>query len=571
MARILIPLLLGCLLISKLNIQSQSISIPEGNLPEETIYYGKVSSEACQLQLQKTLASMNYADDLSYKLDSAIRYDYDETSGQWMLSHMTIYNYDAAQRTLSGVGNKWDETEQSWAWQSKVEYEYDGQNQPTLKTWSQWNMSSASWYIQGKQEWTYDQNGDLLEYIYSSPHWFTSEFMGTRKEHYEYDALRQIILHELYEMDYNSQQWTLQSKENYAYNSREQLIEKIFYNHFQPGDPNEPDLRVTYTYGTNNLVNVSTSYDRDAVNGQWMYQNSSTFTYNANNDVVIHHGQSWNVTNQQWKDNYKYEFSYDLANLVIQRSRFDFKYNSGWVEEEIWCFQYDSNGNQVLYVDSLLHSTDSIFFVKRKNNYSYNSDNLLLTREQYVSDDTDPYLLMVYDKIENSYDPSGNLYLMTEYEADDTTNSFIPSMRFDISHELAVGIDEVVFPIENYDWLIENSKQMPVYSTTSYWNIQTAQWDLWEKTKNCISGLYSIEETEIIDFTIFPNPAHETVSVRIPITNGSVLEICDIRGRILISQHLSSLNTISVKHLEAGIYIVRLRKFPKQAQILIVE
>ena len=85
------------------------------------------------------------------------------------------------------------------------------------------------------------------------------------------------------------------------------------------------------------------------------------------------------------------------------------------------------------------------------------------------------------------------------------------------------------------------------YSTTNWFDIDpTASYSL-----SCASTA-SVNETEVVEFTMFPNPVSDVLNV-VSSENIELVEIYDTYGKIVDSFNTSS---FSVKHLNTGIYYI---------------
>lgn len=77
-------------------------------------------------------------------------------------------------------------------------------------------------------------------------------------------------------------------------------------------------------------------------------------------------------------------------------------------------------------------------------------------------------------------------------------------------------------------------------------------------------GFVSIEEMATTKFDVYPNPATNLLHIDLNSINGNAkLEICDVIGTVVLSQHIyprssNTVQTINISNLSNGIYIVRL-------------
>ena len=69
----------------------------------------------------------------------------------------------------------------------------------------------------------------------------------------------------------------------------------------------------------------------------------------------------------------------------------------------------------------------------------------------------------------------------------------------------------------------------------------------------------SVQQVELTSLNIYPNPATNTVSIALPVNNGT-LAICDASGRIVASNVVSDsyFTTLDVSSFSEGMYFVQL-------------
>jgi hypothetical protein len=86
-------------------------------------------------------------------------------------------------------------------------------------------------------------------------------------------------------------------------------------------------------------------------------------------------------------------------------------------------------------------------------------------------------------------------------------------------------------------------------------------------TLNVISGITTgIEEKEMMEYSLYPNPAREQLSIKYTLTEQELINtsIYDLSGRVLMSNSENipaglHVETIDISNLPAGMYQVELR------------
>ncbi|MCA1752062.1 MAG: T9SS type A sorting domain-containing protein [Flavobacteriales bacterium] len=90
--------------------------------------------------------------------------------------------------------------------------------------------------------------------------------------------------------------------------------------------------------------------------------------------------------------------------------------------------------------------------------------------------------------------------------------------------------------------------------------------------KQSVVGGLSNENIAKINFTIYPNPAKESVNIKFSKPIDDILEIIDMSGRVLDSEPLNGQDVeLDVSHLPGGMYLLKLKNNTLVIQKLIIE
>lgn len=69
----------------------------------------------------------------------------------------------------------------------------------------------------------------------------------------------------------------------------------------------------------------------------------------------------------------------------------------------------------------------------------------------------------------------------------------------------------------------------------------------------------STSETESVDFSVYPNPASENVTIQLPSSSKATANFYDYVGRLVLAKEITSLNnTINISSLNSGAYILKI-------------
>ncbi len=66
------------------------------------------------------------------------------------------------------------------------------------------------------------------------------------------------------------------------------------------------------------------------------------------------------------------------------------------------------------------------------------------------------------------------------------------------------------------------------------------------------------EVSSNFDFTIYPNPATEKITIELPFETSSKVQIINVVGEVILEEEITSSKTISVENIAAGIYFARI-------------
>lgn len=107
--------------------------------------------------------------------------------------------------------------------------------------------------------------------------------------------------------------------------------------------------------------------------------------------------------------------------------------------------------------------------------------------------------------------------------------------------------DKSFYPIETTSILV-NCESLEAYKSTPYWS----EFDY----KSCI-GLEDIVK-ENIDFTVYPNPAKDNITISTKQLEGGILSLYDIMGKEILRRRINNDETIlDINRLKAGVYILK--------------
>ncbi|MDX1652847.1 MAG: T9SS type A sorting domain-containing protein [Brumimicrobium sp.] len=145
--------------------------------------------------------------------------------------------------------------------------------------------------------------------------------------------------------------------------------------------------------------------------------------------------------------------------------------------------------------------------------------------------------------------------------------SFTNVTRYKLEDSTTVSIQFLGdFTIERtqYEYYDLNNSTLPVFVHTHVWFGQTgggaiAEFNLVMSAEDP-NYVLSVEENELSNLNIYPNPANNEVNIKLPESTGKVnIRIVDAAGRTVLTQSTdSTVVDLSVEHLDNGIYFVNI-------------
>ena len=70
----------------------------------------------------------------------------------------------------------------------------------------------------------------------------------------------------------------------------------------------------------------------------------------------------------------------------------------------------------------------------------------------------------------------------------------------------------------------------------------------------------SVDEQTEISLELYPNPTHNTLTVKTTLNESALFEIVDLNGKVIVTKQMSATTTIDISDLQNGLYMYRLIK-----------
>lgn len=152
---------------------------------------------------------------------------------------------------------------------------------------------------------------------------------------------------------------------------------------------------------------------------------------------------------------------------------------------------------------------------------------------------------------------------------------FIDSMKTLIRPDLNTDPNKF-FTIAEFDQNITQDVTAGMFSTT-YKGLKPWIQNRHDETISSLSALgYScvagIDENETSELLVYPNPCHDQVNLLRQQDGEARLEIINLQGQTVVTQSMTAANTmVSVAHLPAGVYLLRLQQQGKTTSVKLVK
>ncbi len=405
--------------------------------------------------------------------------------------------------------------------------------------------------------------------------------------------------------------WQNHSKYYHTYDADQREIEEIFT--FDDPDTGQlTEYRAEYSYNSDNKIIQKILSERPYGIMQWTFEEKEDFIFDVNGNLVEHAYSYWNTNTMQWISLQKFEWIYNTDGYLIelidslwspslnqwgQSSIDDFTYDANgnlltriysWWDGMQWLLEYkeastyDTNGNLIFRIDSNWNSNTNQWVDEYNNEFTYDADNRLLSYissvwngSQWIGETRDDYtydangnissfiLSSWYDsqwnydsKTEYDYDANGNQILLTDFSWDNYTMQWGNDWKTTCDYDNDYAYNELILPnyyTENY------FRYKKLTYTDEIWDVYSQQWSpAYKGTYYYSSQLVSTQNIADTNVRIFPNPARDRVVFDLALISKPVqVKLYDAQGKLASVQALKD-NTISVGHLEAGVYFYHL-------------
>ena len=453
-----------------------------------------------------------------------------------------------------------------------------------------------------KEIFSYDDSGNYMQYV--NYYWdeYDNVWKGSMKKEYAYDASQNMTLTIYYDWDYDNNDWIISSQEDFEYDADGNVIMYAYAYWY------DNDLIVKYkreaTYDPKGNELTNTRYDWDYENNDWITMYKGESEYDDDGNLTLYTDYEW--IDEDWMQYYKIEHTYDAGYEILWMI---YEWMDAWQSTAKGEYEYDSHGNETVYVESMWDGEDWMVMFKYKTEYEYDpSGNITLMafydwmdddwmatykneyeynavgnvtmsvsygwddeandwqgweKYDYLYDDATEELTMLTAyywenniwmesyKSEYEYDAAGNMTVSVSYYWEN--NAWLESDKYEYTFDLDYSITDLIIPADVY---IDNKKLGEI----SYF------WDGTDWVESRVITYYWSEK-DIIDaipdivtsspLSIYPNPATTEIHVKLDSKETADYAIYNNIGQTVMSGKLKDDSIINVQSLSTGVYFLR--------------
>jgi hypothetical protein len=353
-----------------------------------------------------------------------------------------------------------------------------------------------------------------------------------------------------------------------------------------------------YTLNSENLASTRLVQKWDTVKNDWTNDMQYSYLYNSSGKTVEIKLEFWNKNLNQWyysrKDNYEYDAS---GNNVLQTIQY-WTTSLGWFNGYLFENYFDPANFLTTILTKKWNSIKKLWEEIQMNENSYNDIGKL--SEVIISKKAGSDLNFIYSqRLGYEYDSKGNqlLYLNQLWDSQSQiwVNSIINTSHYDSKGNHTDFLQQKWDRVMN-EWVNDyyeknsysrNGLNIQYYKTT--WDKILNQWDNQNRRDNYYSGIkgnmgHTGNQTNSCDdnpdknigFSIYPNPAKEKFTIRFETDediNFKRLELSDFYGKLLRSVNINGDGDVTIYRngLKNGKYWVTLIGKERHSTVVIFE
>lgn len=415
----------------------------------------------------------------------------------------------------------------------KRSFEYDEHGNVTYALAHRRITNAANWIDTFANEYSYDIHGNEIlhiRYLFSPQ---TNQLQKNFKRTYQFNSENQEIISTGYNWNVDSENWIYTTKSENTYDQNN-LVEHVTYVWNSDSDTWKQNTRSKWTFNEDGQATLLESFIYGGSTNVWLNHSRRDYIYNADDLWIQTTMQVWNTINEEWINYQTFLYEYNNAGSVTS------------VVLQNW------NANQIEWVDQSIHEyeyNNSNWLIEHKYRYWNTNQNAWIhsSRFTYQVDDFGNRLesiRYIWIQQSNSWQENSKIVRNVNYDYL-TDNLAIPSLPV-LYHPFNLGGIHKISNENLYAYSPESNNW--IYIEPYHYHYSEIQ-------------LTSVEELEISDVLIYPNPTSDKILVSFdgfPDSNLNI-QLYDINGRVVLAGIIQSGETIDLSHLAPGAYFYLLR------------
>ena len=383
---------------------------------------------------------------------------------------------------------------------------YDGQGRIATMIFSE--GEGGQWEDYFRYDYTYYPDGLPESNIYYTLN-DEDELLPFFRYLFIYDDKGNVTLEQIFLID-DDGEWELRMEEAFTYDDDNNILTAIMTMYV--GEMSMPFSKEEYTYD-NQGNNTRVIYYASDFMGGWDPESKEEYTYT--NNALLSEAVYSEWDDGEWvgysKDTYTYDGS-RLTELITQ-----------YWEEEQWINRYK---------EALQYSGD------RVTQYLF----MIWDEGQWVNDSKD----------ESTWDGHGNMTSTTYYEWEE--DDWLPIDKMEVSYNTTQDPADLLYP---YFWYGEGWDMVTGYVISDW---EDGAWQLYSEATFYWSGgtptsLPAVPYTSLTN--VYPNPASDLITISADVASDMLkLFFYDTSGRMVFSKTMPNHTSVSVSHLNQGIYML---------------
>ncbi len=388
------------------------------------------------------------------------------------------------------------------------------------------SKDTTNWEIVQKAIYQYDLKGNttsITDYDYETIN-DSVVITPDTKDEYIYDTQNRITEHNYYEWDYATSQLSINDKTITTYPSNT-TFENVYY-HQSSSQLKKQHKDVNYYSSSINHIDSTISYHWNSYGNHWVLSNKQIYSYFGN--------LLTSIKKQQWT-------------------------GTAYQNDKLIEYTYDAAANQLSRIKKSWNSSSNQYYPNDKVEYQYTSSNKI---KNYVYSEYDlaNARWQGQDSIIYTIDNNGNASVSQEYIWESSSNSWRKDIKLVSTYNNTYALSDLLLPNE-----FQDKEILP------YFNHMNTHIDIYEGDNNQweYSNKYDLyysnitinsirKNKENIHFSLYPNPAQSSISIRTNSKGKYQLKVYAINGSLVKHLQVNNNSKVDIKSLNKGIYILQL-------------